>query len=54
MEALKLTHVDSLGVFLADRSRVEVEIIDCEIIWDGNPRSVTVHCMEGDPLPGMG
>ena len=54
VDALALPQVNTFGITLADGSRIEAPIHDAVIIWVGQPRSVFVHCMEGDALVGMG
>ena len=54
INALELPYVDSHDIFLADGSNIDVGLYDAEILWDGHPRPVLVHCMEGDALVGMG
>ena len=51
---LELPYVDSHDIILADGSNIDVGLYDAVILSDGQPRSVFVHCMEGDPLIGMG
>jgi clan AA aspartic protease len=51
--ALALTYLFTDAVILADGSKIGVDLFECVVIWDGQERAVTVHCMEGMPLIGM-
>src|SRR5437867_7742904 len=50
---LALTYLFTDAVILADGSKIGVDLFECVVIWDGQERTVTVHCMEGAPLIGM-
>jgi predicted aspartyl protease len=48
---LRFLSIDT--VILADGSHLTVTLYRGTVVWDGQDRSVVVHCMEGDPLIGM-
>jgi clan AA aspartic protease len=54
VDALALVPFDSTRAYLADGSVVEVDLYECAVIWDGQHRQITAHCLEGAPLIGMG
>ena len=54
IDALDLEFVCDESVILADGSSLGVEIYKATVVWDGKRCPVRVHCMEGDPLIGMG
>ena len=54
IEALALPYSDSAYVTLADGRTIDVEIYEGVVVWDGQERTVYIHCMEGDALIGMG
>jgi len=53
VEALDLPHVDVTMAFLADGTRVSVDLYECVVAWCGQERRVVAHCIEGNPLVGM-
>jgi len=52
-EALGLPLLDQEEITLADDSIVPVSRYEGKVLWDGQERSILVHCLEGDPLLGM-
>jgi clan AA aspartic protease len=51
--ALALSYLQTDRVVLADGSDIAVDQYECTVIWEGHPRAVIVHCLEGTPLIGM-
>jgi predicted aspartyl protease len=51
--ALALTYLFTDDVTLADGAIVQVNLYECIVVWDGQDRTVPVHCLEGSPLIGM-
>jgi clan AA aspartic protease len=51
--ALGLHRLFTDRLMLADGSAVSVDLYDCIVDWDGQQRTIVVHCLEGSPLLGM-
>ena len=49
--ALPLRHTTPM--YLADGSRISVEVYDAVVLWDGKERMVGVHSIQGGALLGM-
>ena len=50
---LAFPRVNTDTVTLADGSIIVVDLYVGTVIWDGQARSIILHCMEGSPLIGM-
>jgi clan AA aspartic protease len=53
VEELGLEFADFTNARLAGDAPVRIPLHHAVVIWDGEPRAVLVHCMEGNPLIGM-
>ncbi len=51
--ALGLRRLFTDKLTLADGSVVSIDLYDCIVDWDGQSRTVVVHCLDGKPLLGM-
>ena len=53
VEELGLAFADDTNAWLAGDVHVRISLFDAVVIWDGQPREIVVHCIEGTPLIGM-
>jgi predicted aspartyl protease len=53
VNALVLAFIEEDEMILADGSLIRVDLYEGIVLWDGQERTVVVHCMEGSPLIGM-
>jgi predicted aspartyl protease len=51
--SLALSQLYTEGLTMADGSIVQADLYECVVVWDGQPRTVPLHCLEGSPLIGM-
>lgn len=54
VSALRLPFRGRGRATLADASEILFDIYEGTVIWDGQPRQVSVHASRTDPLVGMG
>lgn len=50
--ALSLPPLASRSVTLGDSSRKVLDFYEASVVWDGSLKTISVLCVEGDPLMG--
>ena len=50
---LGLSFAGRVQAFLADATRVFFDVYEATVLWDGQPRQITVHESNATPLVGM-
>ena len=50
---LGLFFAGRVQAFLADATRVFFDVYEATVLWDGQPRQITVHESNATPLVGM-
>jgi clan AA aspartic protease len=53
IQALNLPQISSEELILADGGRLQVAVYEGTVVWDGQDRTIYIHCLEGSPLLGM-